>query len=338
MAENTKLKPILIDAEKSVFAVLDGAQFDDLPNAMFEGDFTHRPLYLDRGNGTDDQLRTAPQLVWLDRDRRNHRHDADHNDGRPLLPVLERLIDLVEDRPAVVFWVSEAGGEVLYKHLRGLNKILLPADATIDRGKNYERDPLSTPDNRSPKSEHELVLFRHCDANVLAQVLPALTLANMARVLGPATQILYNSDSDWGEKPLRLMRSADMPPAPLGPLKLSLAEVGAIEEKRRLAAKRRRISYLRETCPSETEGASREALEEHIRISEDSGERLGLVSEGAHCRWAFIVCKTGGRALKSEEALNFISRQGSSPDRQVKLLMRDAINWMKTQASTGARL
>lgn len=68
MADYTALKPIILESDLPVFAALDGAQFDDLPNALFEGDFVHRPLYLDRGNGTSDQLRTAPQLVWLDRD------------------------------------------------------------------------------------------------------------------------------------------------------------------------------------------------------------------------------------------------------------------------------
>ncbi|WP_137136482.1 DUF4123 domain-containing protein [Rhizobium sp. FKY42] len=329
MADNTALKPVILASALPVFAVLDGAQFDDLPSALFEGDFTHRPLYLDRGNGTADQLRTAPQLVWLDRDRKAHRRDEDQNDTAPLAPVLERLLDLVEQRPAIVFWVCEAGGEALYRHLRGINKILLPTDAAMDRGQSYERNPLSLEDD-ARDSDYEMVLFRHCDANVMAQVLPALAHASMARVLGPASQILCSPDTDWAERPLRLMHAGDMPP-PAGPLKLSLEEVKGIEEKRRLAARRRRITYLQETCPAETHGASRQALEEHIRISEETGKRLGLVSEGAHCRWAFMMCKTNGRIAQSADAHQFIGGQGKSPDEQIKLFMRGIIEAMAGQ-------
>ncbi|MFC3967131.1 hypothetical protein ACFOVS_03065 [Rhizobium lemnae] len=146
MADNTALKPVVLSSDLPVFAVLDGAQFDDLPSALFEGDFVHRPLYLDRGNGTADQLRTAPQLVWLDHDRKAHRRNEDQEDAVPVAPVLERLLDMVEQRPALVFWVCEAGGETLYRHLRGINKILLSVDAAMDRGQSYERNPLSYQD------------------------------------------------------------------------------------------------------------------------------------------------------------------------------------------------
>ncbi|MFC3971063.1 hypothetical protein ACFOVS_23665 [Rhizobium lemnae] len=331
MADNTALKPVVLATDLPVFAVLDGAQFDDLPSALFEGDFVHRPLYLDRGNGTADQLRTAPQLVWLDHDRKAHRRDEAQEDAVPVAPVLQRLLDLIEQRPALVFWVCEAGGEALYRHLRGINKILLPTDAAMDRGKSYERNPLSVEDDVRD-SDHEMVLFRHCDANVMAQVLPSLSPANMARVLGPASQILCSPDTDWAERPLRLMRSDDMPSPPAGPLRLSLVEVNGIEERRRLAARRRRISYLQETCPAETRGASRQALEEHIRISDETGNRLGLVSEGAHCRWAFMMCKTNGRIAQSVDARQFIGEQGKSPDEQIKLFMRGIIGAMAEQA------
>lgn len=311
--------------------MLDGAQFDDLPSDLFEGDFVHRPLYLDRGNGTADQLRTAPQLVWLDRDRKAHRRDDGQNDDMPLVPVLERLLDLIEQRPALIFWVCEAGGETLYRHLRGINKILLPTDTNMDRGKSYERHPISSQNEPPKHSDYEMVLFRHCDANVMAQVLPSLTHANMARALGPASQILYSPDSGWAERPLRLMRSDDMPTPPSGPLKLSLAEVNGIEERRRLAARRRRITYLQETCPAETRGASRQELEEHIHISEETGKRLGLVSEGAHCRWAFMMCKTNGRIAQSADAHQFIGEKGKSPDEQIKLFMKGIIGAMAQQ-------
>lgn len=322
MAENLKLKPLLSGIGKPVFAVLDGAQFDDLPNALFEGDFVYRSLYLDRGNGTADQLKTAPQLVWLDRDTRLYRRDDDYDDFSPDSALLDRLLTLIDERPAVVFWVCDAGGKALYRHLRGINKVLLPSSANIDRGKSYERDPLARAPNQPNQVGHDMVLFRHCDANVMAQVLPSLTYVNMSRVLGPASQILYSADADWGDKPLRLNRGEDMPLSPPGPLKLSINEMQAIEKRRQSAARLRRRIYLKQTCPEETAGATNEAIEEHLRVSEETGKKLGLVSEGAQFRWAFMMCKTNGRIAQSPEALEFITTRGSSPDEQVKLFMR----------------
>lgn len=338
MADNAGLKHIILQTEQPVFAVLDGAQFDDLPRALFDADFIHKPLYLDRGNGTVDQLKTAPQMVWLDRDW----HDPDKsNTGLPRSTsekMLSRLLDFVGERPAAVFWLCEGGGDVLYRHLRTINMILLPTDVNMDRGKSYERDPLAQPSEDAVDADHEMVLFRHADSNVMAQVMPSLTYAHMSRVLGPASQILYSADPDWSEKPMRVSRVDDMPTPAAGPLKLTVEEVREIEERRGVAARRRRVSYLCETCPSETQGASKETLEEHLRISEESGKKLGLVSEGAHCRWAFIMCKTNGRVLHSEEALNYITRKGRSPDEQVKQFMTDAIDWMTAQSAAGVRL
>lgn len=45
-----------------VFAVLDGAQFDNLPQELLLGDFVSRPLYLDRGDNNPEQIVTA--RIW----------------------------------------------------------------------------------------------------------------------------------------------------------------------------------------------------------------------------------------------------------------------------------
>lgn len=324
MADNTALKPVILASDLPVFAVLDGAQFDDLPSALFEADFTHRPLYLDRGNGTADQLRTAPQLVWLDRDRKLHRRDEDQNDTAPLAPVLERLLDLVEQRTALVFWVCEAGGETLYRHLRGINKILLPTDTNMDRGQSYERHPLSSQDEPPKDSDYEMVLFRHCDANVMAQVLPALTPANMARVLGPASQILCSPDTDWAERSLRLMRSADMPTPPSGTLKLSLEEVRKIEDRREAKACRTVGAYLRQYAPEHTKPFNDGDLITQISAYRSEAKRYGIKSEAAHHRWAYLQFVSGGRITHNEDFNRFMrhSNPSVSPDERIGLLMK----------------
>ncbi|WP_125869617.1 hypothetical protein [Rhizobium leguminosarum] len=174
--------------------------------------------------------------------------------------MVDRLIDIVRDRPALVFWMCGEGGDVLYRHLRTINMILIPATSQIDRGKSYEQNPLSQEVDHAQHSGDERVLFRHADANVMAQVMPSLSYANMSRVLGPADQILYSADADWSEKPMSIRRANDMPLPNAAPLKLSSEEVVRIENYRRLAARRRRVFYLQDTCPVETEGAIPQSL------------------------------------------------------------------------------
>ncbi|MBB5576143.1 hypothetical protein GGD50_004778 [Rhizobium paranaense] len=136
---------------------------------------------------------------------------------------------------------------------------------------------------------------------------------------------------------MRLARLANMPPATSGPLKLSAGEVKAIEDLRSAAARRRRILYLRETCPTETQGVSTESLEEHLRVSEQTGSKLGLVSEGAHCRWAYLMVATRGQIAQAPEVTTYIKSGGSQPDDQVRLIMKSTAPPMgaSAKATTG---
>ncbi|MEO0866318.1 MAG: hypothetical protein AAFY39_17465, partial [Pseudomonadota bacterium] len=48
-----------------VSCVLDGAQFDHLPNQLADRDLPSRSLYLDRGDNHPQRIITAPQVVLL---------------------------------------------------------------------------------------------------------------------------------------------------------------------------------------------------------------------------------------------------------------------------------
>ena len=333
MADAAKLKPLLLATGMPVFAVLDGAQFDNLPDALFEGDFVNRSLYLDRGSIDRDRAGTAPQLVWLDRSRQADGGEP-KDDGAPDEKVLDRLLALVDDSPAVVFWVHQGSGDALYRHLRTINMIQLPATANMAREKAYEQRPFKEEAEDEP-SPYETVLFRHADANVMAQVLPSLSLESIARILGPAQQILYSPDADWHEKPMSVRKSTSMPVPRPGFLQLSMTEVQSIESARGLAARRRRVSYLVETCPAETQGATPEMLEQHLRVSEETGKKVGLVSEGAHCRWAFMMCKTNGRIAENPDAIGYITQRESSPDQRVQSFMQGVAQALEARHRAG---
>ncbi|WP_429924925.1 hypothetical protein ACQY1H_05335 [Agrobacterium vitis] len=322
MADNAGLKQIVLQAERPVFAVLDGAQFDDLPRSLFAADFIHKPLYLDRGNGTADQLRTAPQLVWLDRDW----HDPDKDSTGQPRPTSERMLDclfdLVGDRPAAVFWQCEAGGDVLFRHLRTINMILLPTSANMDRGKSYERNPLATPTDQPSDADHEMVLFRHADSNVMAQVLPSLTYAHLARVLGPAQQILYSADPDWSEKPMRASRAEDMPAPATGPLKLTVEEVREIEAKREIRSRRKIATYLKKVAPEQTTGMSEDELNRFVYDEERKVKAFGVRREDMIGRWAFmqITSKTDLSHDKNVRAAMTNPSLPETPDERIKIL------------------
>ncbi|MGV2130308.1 hypothetical protein ACQZ4Q_10885 [Agrobacterium vitis] len=334
MADNAGLKQIILQAERAVFAVLDGAQFDDLPKSLFDGDFAHNPLYVDRGNGTADQLRTAPQLVWLDRDW----HDADKdNTGQPRPTsetMLDRLLDLVGERHAAVFWFSDAGGDVLFRHLRTINMILLPTSVAMDRGKSYERDPLATPSGQAVEGDHEMVLFRHADSNVMAQVLPSLTYAHLARVLGPAQQILYSADPDWSEKPMRVTRADDMPAPAAGPLKLTVDELAEIEKKRESRSRRKIAAYLRKVAPEQTTGMSEDELNKFVYEEEQKVKAFGVRREDMIGRWAFmqITSKTDLSHDKNVRTAMTNPSLPETPDERIKILFDLRLRMLRESA------
>lgn len=345
MANAGVLRESLLKFEEPVFAVLDGAQFDDLPSELFNGDFAHQSLYKNDGVDNRDRVRTTPQLVWLDRKRvsttkQDEIEAPTQPDDKPDPTILDRLIALIGERPAAVFWACPQGGDALYRHLRTINMVLFPRYAASDLGESYEANSLSASDNDEGKPletrDHDLVLFRHADANVIAQVLPALDASQFARLFGPASTILFVPDRDWGGGAKQAIKPDDLPKPPSGPLKLNTETVQRIESHRLFASRRHRMDYVRDTCRAETAGASDEMVAEHIRISDETGKQLGLVSEAAHCRWAFIMCKTNGRVLKTPEILRRISSEGSSPDEQVRTFMVDMASALKASGHRGS--
>ena len=116
------LRSYLLKASGSLFVVLDGAQFADLPAQLLERGLSHRSLYRARGGAEHaDYNRTAPQLVGLDQQATPG--------GRGT--ALDAALELLGDRPAAAFWACRAGEDALYRHLRGINMVLYPKEKTL---------------------------------------------------------------------------------------------------------------------------------------------------------------------------------------------------------------
>ncbi len=134
------------------FAVIDGAQFDDLPGDLAAAGVRARGLYLE---GPDRAAVAAGPFLAA--------AETAH--------VQSVVSALAAARPAAVLWSWPQGEAALYRHLRGVTMIDIPRD-----------EPL-------PGAPSESVLFRMADPRALALVLPSLTPPQLARFMGPAGQI-----------------------------------------------------------------------------------------------------------------------------------------------------
>jgi hypothetical protein len=277
-----------------VFAVLDGAQFDDLPRQLLLGGFVSRPLYLDRGDNNPGQVITAPHMVWLD-------ERLEKATGRAPDAVIPALLDLVGDRPAAVFWQCPEGAEALYRHLRGINMVMIPAWAAGEDEDDGDGDGPGAGEPAPEPQTHRMVLLRHADANVMAQILPGLSAEEAARLFGPARLIVFAPDPRWaidGQTVSWSPRPEDVA-APPGPLRLSDAALDVMGERTLKASRAKIAGYLSTTAPEYTSLLGEADLHELVLRSELSGDSIGLRSEHSHGIWAFLALITGGDTLSN---------------------------------------
>jgi Domain of unknown function (DUF4123) len=137
------------------YAVVDGARFRDLPRDLKAALLSSRPLYLE---GADvAALAAGPHLVRL----KNYEEAS-------------RLLRLVGDRPAAVFWSWPGEPEGLYRHLRRLNVVnVARVHAPVGPG------------------DYETLLFRHADPNVLGIMVEVMDPAQRRELMGQSPGLAY---------------------------------------------------------------------------------------------------------------------------------------------------
>lgn len=292
----TLAEHVLAHAQAPWFAVIDGAQFDDLPGALDKLALAKRALYFDTSDAKSARFATAPYLVALD----------------PLKPAVEAVVGLVGPLPRAVFWRCPEGGAALFRHLRGINKILYPSEL-LPHDPPRKAGPFS---DARPMTDHKLVLFRHADANVMAQVAPALDPPQRARLLGPADRLLFAAGADWGG--LHEIEPIKGVQAPVGQLKLDGEAVGAVESQGRAATRRRVETHLREVAPEYVSSMTPPQLKALVARSEASGDALGISSEYGHGLWATLMIMTGEELSTDAQASAYIQTHPEGPDRAVE--------------------
>lgn len=318
MADLSKLQEVLQRSQRPLFAVLDGAQFPDLPTTLSDGDLFHRSLYRASSRGGQDQDRCAPQLVWLDRGR----HAASQTVNRPIRQAsLDRLIDLIKGKHACVFWECAAGGEKLYHHLRKINVVLFPRHAQVDQGKSYEVDPRPNADESvAPHGHLKRVILRHSDPNVMAQIIPTLSQGQYLRLLGPADAIIFQPDEEWGDSIMRASRKGDAASAPRGFLTFNMRNIDEIEHQRREAVVGKRVAYLRKVAPDFTVTKSDNELRDLVRRQDTEAEELGLRLEYSRKLWAFMMLISDEKSGQAPEVRAYIRSGPDTPDQNFAVL------------------
>jgi hypothetical protein len=142
---------------------------------------------------------------------------------------------LAGDKPALVFWIGGADltHERLFKHLRSLNKVLVPQE----HGK---------------ADELEAVIFRHADGNVLASVLPVLDEARFARLFGPALALTFHAPDFPDEQGWPVRRAVLPLPAanpPPGMLALTQSQLSILDDGRMDTVVQRIVKEVEASSP-----------------------------------------------------------------------------------------
>ncbi len=310
-----------------VFAVLDGAHYENLPQQLLLGGFVSRALYLDRGDNDPQRVMTAPHMVWID-----ERGAAAM--GRAPARVIPEVLTLVGSSAGAVFWQCPAGGEALYKHLRGINMVMIPRAAAGDDEEDPESVDLTDADAVMPATPeietsdsadsdedgsgdetHTMVLFRHADANVIAQLLPRMAPDEAARFLGPASLVFAAPDPEWREGAPLTHRAAHPGAIPYrGPLRLSEETLGGIEETQLKASRGVIARYLQKVAPEYTDRLNQDQLHGLVVNAEQVGDRLGFTTEYAQGLWALLALVTGGEILTNQQVIGHFESDPRAPD------------------------
>ncbi|MGJ8604799.1 MAG: DUF4123 domain-containing protein [Marivita sp.] len=324
-----------------LFALLDGAQFDNLPTLLLQKGFRSRSLYLDRGDNDPQRVITAPHLVVLT-EQNEMAPNRDH------AGTVTALFDLLSGRPAAVFWQCDAGEDALYKHLRGLNMVLYPIDAMdpkpdLDDSNAQDEIAQDDPDVPNPfapqdtqgetsnaedksasAATHDMVLFRHADANVMAQTLIALDATERARLFGPASRILFMPSPEfcpaneaWMEFSNRSTSSSR------GPLKISIesaARIGGASDQAILADMR---TFLYGSDPEMCAQFTPAQIDATITAALSSGQAIGFEEDASFACWSYLMLITNHAIAGDADVLAGFQDGKRTPDENMNRMMAE---------------
>ncbi|MCO6391657.1 hypothetical protein GTW25_11505 [Aliihoeflea aestuarii] len=345
------LSKLASDPGNRIFAVMDGAFFNDIGSELRDAGITRRPLYRYGGNysvvvggpwlvnpyrdnsaGNPDRAVNSPAwMVINEEERASGKSDAEiyaermnaslevgDPTGGGMVPTddmdnidavvsrFETLLLLSSGKPGPVFWVGDAAltEEAIYGHLRRLNKVEVPRGQTGTGGEMIGElsKAAATTSEIGPSEQaetYELVIFRHADANVMAQILPALSELQLARLFGPCHQILFAPEPDWGGGVQRARKADDLPAAPSGSLRWDRDTVHAIQDGRFVQLDRRFAATLSSRYPDST-FESNVSLTGRVRHHRQRAQARFNVSADQHLLDYLEIVLTHGEAATNQ--------------------------------------
>jgi hypothetical protein len=270
--------------QPELFALLDGALFDDMARLLANYEIRGRPLFLEAGDA--DAVASGPFLIPLD------------SAGQ-----VTAVIALVGNGRAPVIWSWPAGEPSLYRHLRTLNMAQIPRTVADDDPPDAST-PVKTP------TPMMAVIFRHWDPNVLALMLPQFTDEQRPRFFGLATSLAFQSRHDADAS--IAAHPANDTTRPGGMLVFSAEQLAAMSRFRVDLSYRRIKAYLRHIDPELVDRFDEPSLLAQIDQADRSGRALGLVSEQSLGKWTYLHLATGG-AISAGDPVREAFQQSNAP-------------------------
>lgn len=282
------------------FAVLDGAQLEETSQRLSRSGLNYRCLYI--GIEDNQNLKdTAPYLIRLNRSQSGGNAD-------PFL--VEKVIGFADSLEPLVFWQCNEGEEVLYMHLRGINKVDIPIQ---------EEDGSLT-------DSFERVVFRHSDANVMAQVMPALNMRELSRCVGPADYVLFKPDDKWHEKIIHVEKGDYWPEAENGVFQISIPSYEKIIDNRGHGIITKIEIYLKEVLHNKK--LTNKDFKKIASESFNEAKSYNIKTEGGFFRWSFLYAASNNYFGKNPDIANYMNNTSItiSSDERIKALMEETAN------------
>lgn len=351
------LERIAADPARRVYAVVDGALFDDLPTRLSVSGLAYRSTWCDVEDY--DVMAAAPFLIdpyvmphlFLptagEAGSRGAAREAPGSEEPaeatgtpyPANPVIQLGIvcDVIAPCPnGAVFWIGTRSltAERMFKQARSLNRVLIPrafAGDAFAGGPAFGADVGETASaDADPGRTHTDVMFRHGDGNVLAEVLPVLGAAQFTRLFGPARAVTFlapGHPSPSSGSPLRrALRPADAPAPPAGLLRLDEAQMEGVEEARASSFRAEIAAHLREVAGDELVEVNDEALGAMSARYDRSGDAFGFEWTRSYLNWAYVNAVTGDYfEVHKNEWVDHFALHSGGPDMAMDELMGEFV-------------
>ena len=256
------------------FAVLDGAQWNDIATELAGLGVRGRSLFLGAGETVEA---AGPWLVALGQSPE----------------AADAVLGWVADKPAAVFWGCAAGEAALWRHMRTLAQVRMagvPEGSEVVSFRYWDPRAVS------------------CIVPLLDPEQYARVLGPADEVL------FHDPRAMGGVGVRRAQRTPDLPVPPRGMLALTGPQVEALDADMQERSRRRIAVYLQRTSPEEAQHLTGPELERFVRDVEAEGKLAGLDSERAHGQWAYLSLTTGGALGRDGRVLGYVKHGPGVPD------------------------